>query len=140
MTEKTVKKKGKKGKMVTKVEKTDSFFRFFNDPQEEADEDDEDGEDDLYGLIDADFETGITIKDKLVPNAIRWFTGEALEDEDDDDEDEEDGDDDDEDDDEDDGALWCVYHVHMWCTASLCLRLVLFVHVVPGIILPGVPV
>jgi hypothetical protein len=37
---------------------------------------------------------------QLVPNAIRWFTGEALDD--DDDEDEEDGDDDDEDDDDDD--------------------------------------
>ena len=118
--------------MVTKVEKSDSFFRFFNDPQEEAGEGEDEDEEDMYGLIDADFETGITIKDKvcagvaccsralvsvprlttvrvhgggvgqIVPNAIRWFTGEALEDEDDDDEDEEDGDDDDDDDDDDD--------------------------------------
>ena len=48
---------------------------------------------------------------QLVPNAIRWFTGEALEDDDDDDEDEEDGDDDD--DDDDDGT---------YCTMLVPLR------------------
>ena len=44
-----------------------------------------------------------TFRSKLIPNAVRWFTGEANEDDEDEEEDEDyDEDDDDEDDDEDD--------------------------------------
>ncbi len=43
-----------------------------------------------------------TIKDKIIPHAVSWFTGEALQGEDLEDEDEEDNEDDEEDEDEDD--------------------------------------
>jgi hypothetical protein len=42
-----------------------------------------------------------TIKDKIIPHAVSWFTGEALQGEDLEDEDEEDNEDDEEDEDED---------------------------------------
>ena len=52
-----------------------------------------------------------TFRSKLVPNAVRWYTGEANEDDEDDEDDEyddEDGDDeDDDDDDEDDEVSSC---------------------------------
>ena len=54
------------GKVVTKVEKTDSFFQFFNDPQEAGEEEDEEM---MYGLIDSQFEMGLTFKDKVCGRA-----------------------------------------------------------------------
>jgi nucleosome assembly protein 1-like 1 len=96
----------------------DSFFNFFKPPvpRKEDDEDDEDeGDDDLDEKLELDYNIGEDIKEKLIPRAIDWYTGAALEyeeiDEDDlpadyddefsDDEDEdEDGDDDDDDEDE----------------------------------------
>ncbi|KAF3621704.1 hypothetical protein FXO38_31708 [Capsicum annuum] len=65
----------------------------------------------LQSLMEQDYDIGSTIRDKIIPHAVSWFTGEAaeddfadLEDEDDDDEDDEDDeeDEDDEDDEEDD--------------------------------------
>lgn len=44
-----------------------------------------------------------TIKEKIIPNVVSWFTGEALDGEDyEDNDDDEEGDDEDEDEDEDD--------------------------------------
>jgi len=93
-----VKQKGKgKGgpKFVTKEEKRDTFFNFFKppkvpeDPKEEVD-------DEKQALITEDFDIGFNIKEKLIPRAVLYFTGEALDDDDDfeDDSDEEDDDDD----------------------------------------------
>nr|GMC58924.1 nucleosome assembly protein 1 [Ipomoea batatas] len=45
---------------------------------------------------------GITIRDKIIPDALYWYTGEALEDDEDDDDYEDDEDEDDYEDDEDD--------------------------------------
>jgi len=114
LTVKTVTKKeggGKRGKgkaakgavRTVKVEEPqDSFFQFFSPPQ--INEEEEPGEEDE--LLEADFDVGCTFKDKLIPFAALWFTGEAAEFEDDfgDEFDEEDFDDEegDEDDDEDD--------------------------------------
>ncbi|KAF7806726.1 nucleosome assembly protein 1;3-like [Senna tora] len=122
LTQKLLKKKPKKGsknaKPITKTENCESFFNFFNPPQvPEDDEDiDEDLAEELQNQMEQDYDIGSTIRDKIIPHAVSWFTGEAIQgeefgdleddDEDDDDieddeEEEEDEDDDDDDDDED---------------------------------------
>ncbi|KAI8918534.1 hypothetical protein DFJ77DRAFT_455955 [Powellomyces hirtus] len=107
-----VKKQRHKGtnkvRVVKKTVPAETFFHFFNPPKApEEDEDADDEElDDLDQKLEADYEIGETIKEKLIPRAIDWFTGKALDYEDEDYEDEEGMDgwypgDDDEDDDED---------------------------------------
>ncbi|XP_039004889.1 nucleosome assembly protein 1;2-like isoform X2 [Hibiscus syriacus] len=125
LTQKLLKKKPKKGsknaKQITKTEDCESFFNFFNPPQlPDDDEDiDEDTAEELQNLMEQDYDIGSTIRDKIIPHAVSWFTGEAMEgdeleledddddeedddeiDEDDDDEEDEDEDDDDEEDEE----------------------------------------
>ncbi|XP_060209929.1 nucleosome assembly protein 1;2-like isoform X2 [Lycium barbarum] len=117
LTQKILKKKPKKGsknaKPITKTEQCESFFNFFSPPQVPEDEEDidEDAAEELQSLMEQDYDIGSTIRDKIIPHAVSWFTGEAaeddfadLEDDDNDDDDEEDDDEDDEDeeDDEDD--------------------------------------
>ncbi|XP_058228275.1 nucleosome assembly protein 1;4-like [Rhododendron vialii] len=122
LTQKILKKKPKKGsknaKPITKTENCESFFNFFSPPQvpENDDDIDEDVADELQSQMEQDYDIGSTIRDKIIPHAVSWFTGEAAQDdefedieEDDDedeegdeDEDEEDEDDDEEDEDEDD--------------------------------------
>jgi len=93
LTVKQVKKKQKhksKGNVrtITKQVKADSFFNFFDppavpdDPKAEVDED-------TQAILTADFEIGHYIRERIVPRAVLYFTGEAL-DEDDDEEEEED--------------------------------------------------
>jgi len=115
VTCKVLKKKNKKtGKMMTKKEKVDSFFQFFS-PPETPDEEDEIDQEELEALqeaVEADYDLGSLFKNDIIPGAVLWFTGEAIEDEgdesgdeDDSDMDEDDGDDDDEEDsDEDHGG------------------------------------
>jgi nucleosome assembly protein 1-like 1 len=101
------KKQKKKGKTRTvKVEEpTDSFFNFFDPPDvpDEEDEMDEEEAEALHEQLENDYEIGCIIKDKIVPRAVSWFTGVAIdpEDEYDDDDEEEDDDDEDEEDDDD---------------------------------------
>ncbi|KAE9601607.1 putative nucleosome assembly protein (NAP) [Lupinus albus] len=120
LTQKVLKKKPKKGsknaKPITKTEDCESFFNFFNPPEVPDDDDDidEDTAEELQNQMEQDYDIGSTIRDKIIPHAVSWFTGEAiqeefdLEDEDEDDDVEEDDDeeveedDEDEDDDEDD--------------------------------------
>jgi len=93
-----VKQKGKgKGgpKFVTKQEKRDSFFNFFSPPK--VPEDEEDIDDVLQAIITEDFDIGFSIKEKLIPRAVLYYTGEALEG----DSEDEDEDDDEEEEDED---------------------------------------
>ena len=111
-TVKVMKKKAKKGgKPLTKLEPCESFFRFFS-PPDMPDEEDELTEDDAEALqeaVEADFELGAAIREEIIPQAVSWFTGAAVEagdedeegdeDDDDDDDDEEEEDDDDDDDD-----------------------------------------
>ncbi|KAI8544618.1 hypothetical protein RHMOL_Rhmol08G0310700 [Rhododendron molle] len=113
LTQKILKKKPKKGsknaKPITKTENCESFFNFFSPPQvpENDDDIDEDVADELQSQMEQDYDIGSTIRDKIIPHAVSWFTGEAAQDdefediEEDDDEDEE-GDEDEDDEDEDD--------------------------------------
>jgi len=91
---------------------TETFFIFFNPPQVPADGEELD-EEEAEGLdvkLEADYELGEEFKEKIIPHAVDWFTGKALQYEDlndendyyDDDEDEDDDDDEEEDDDDDD--------------------------------------
>ncbi|CAA3011587.1 nucleosome assembly 1 4 isoform X1 [Olea europaea subsp. europaea] len=117
LTHKVLKKKPKKGsknvKPTMKTEKCDSFFNFFKPPEvpENDDDIDEDLAEELQNLMEQDYDIGSTIRDKIIPHAVSWFTGEAVQgdeldieddDEDDDDDDNEDDDEDEDDDDEDD--------------------------------------
>lgn len=103
------------------IEKTipvESFFEFFSPPvppsgDDEGEEDDT--PEDIEERLELDYQLGEEIKEKLIPRAVDWYTGEALEyealddydeeefgEEFDDEEDDEDEDDDDESSEEDD--------------------------------------
>jgi len=101
LTVKQVKKKQKhknKGSVrtITKQVKADSFFNFFDppavpeDPEAEVDEE-------TQAILTADFEIGHYIRERIVPRAVLYFTGEALEEDSDFEEEESDMDEDDED-------------------------------------------
>ncbi|OAA52086.1 nucleosome assembly protein [Metarhizium rileyi] len=93
-------------RIVKKTVPTESFFNFFSPPQAPTDGDgeDEDAVADIEDRLELDYQLGEDIKEKLIPRAIDWFTGEALAFEEDFDEEDLDGEDfdEDEDDDEDD--------------------------------------
>ncbi|KAK0739199.1 nucleosome assembly protein-like protein [Apiosordaria backusii] len=99
----------KQTRIVKKTVPTESFFNFFSPPKPPTDDDDETAED-IEERLELDYQLGEDIKEKLIPRAIDWFTGEALAfeelDEEDyadfDDEDDEDEDDDSEDHDDED--------------------------------------
>ncbi|XP_041365845.1 nucleosome assembly protein 1-like 1-A isoform X2 [Gigantopelta aegis] len=82
ITVRVVKKKQKhKGRgttrTVTKTIQNDSFFNFFNPPTvPEGEEGDMD--EDLEALLAADFEIGHFIRERIIPKAVLYFTGEAL--------------------------------------------------------------
>ncbi|XVF74406.1 hypothetical protein PTKIN_Ptkin13bG0108000 [Pterospermum kingtungense] len=84
LTQKVLKKKPKKGsknvKPITKTEKCESFFNFFNPPQIPDDDDDIDDElaEELQDRMEHDYNIGSAIRDKLIPHAVSWFTGEAV--------------------------------------------------------------
>lgn len=56
---------------------TESFFNFFSPPQPPTD-DDETVATDIEERLELDYQLGEDIKEKLIPRAIDWFTGEAL--------------------------------------------------------------
>ncbi|XP_076471509.1 nucleosome assembly protein 1-like 1 isoform X2 [Babylonia areolata] len=83
VTVKVVKKKQKhKGKgltrTVTKTVQNDSFFNFFNPPEVPEGENEDDLDDDMDALLAADFEIGHFIRERIVPRAVLYFTGEAM--------------------------------------------------------------
>lgn len=110
--------------MVKKTVPTDSFFNFFSPPKPPADEDD-DAAEDIEERLELDYTLGEDIKEKLIPRAIDWFTGEALafealgddldeadfEDEDDEDDDDLDEDKDDEEESDEDVSTTSSYHI-----------------------------
>lgn len=93
----------KQTRIVKKTVPTESFFNFFSPPKAPTDDDDEDAESDIEERLELDYQLGEDIKEKLIPRAIDWFTGEALafEEISDDELDGADFDDDDDDDDDD---------------------------------------
>jgi len=114
-------KNTKQIRIIKKTVATESFFNFFSPPKPPADEDEQDGaEEDIEDRLELDYHLGEDIKEKLIPHAVDWFTGEALryeeleeedlddvefdEDDDDDDENMSEDHDDDESDDDDDAA------------------------------------
>jgi len=108
VTVKTVKKtvrhknRGEK-KTISKTVKTNSFFNFFDPPKgciDNLPEDPEDDEDDVEIELQSDFEMGQFFREQIIPRAVLFFTGEAIEDDDDYDTE---GEAEEEDDDEDDG-------------------------------------
>src|SRR5437762_13487118 len=93
----------KQTRVVKKTVPTESFFNFFSPPKPPTEEDD-DTASDIEERLELDYQLGEDIKEKLIPRAIDWFTGEALQFEEFDEEadaDEFEEDDDDEDDDDD---------------------------------------
>lgn len=126
LTQKVLKKKPKKGskntKPITKTEICESFFNFFSPPKVPEDDDDDELDeeiaDQLQDQMEQDYDIGSTIRDKIIPHAVSWFTGEAVheefedlegdehnEDEDEDDEEEEEDEDDEEEEEEDDDKV-----------------------------------
>lgn len=92
----------KQTRVVKKTVPTESFFNFFDPPKAPGvDEDDAADPDDVEERLELDYQLGEDIKEKLIPRAIDWFTGEALQFEEVDD-DLEEGNFEDEDDEEDD--------------------------------------
>merc|ERR1712173_447787 len=88
LTVKQVKKKQKhksKGRVrtITKQVKADSFFNFF-DPPVVPDDPNAEVDEDTQALLTVDFEIGHYIRERIVPRAVLFFTGEALDDDDDD--------------------------------------------------------
>lgn len=103
----------KQTRVVKKTVPTESFFNFFSPPA--APTEDDDVSEDIEERLELDYQLGEDIKEKLIPRAVDWFTGEALafeelddgdEDdfEDEDDEDDEDEEEEDSDDDEEEGG------------------------------------
>ncbi|KAL8944414.1 MAG: hypothetical protein Q9216_000465 [Gyalolechia sp. 2 TL-2023] len=93
-------KNTKQTRVVKKTVPTESFFNFFDPPKAPGDTD-EDAASDVEERLELDYQLGEDIKEKLIPRAIDWFTGEALQFEELD-EDLEEGDFEDDDDEEDD--------------------------------------
>ncbi|KAI5118433.1 hypothetical protein M0805_009711 [Coniferiporia weirii] len=100
-------------RLVRKAHPAESFFNFFNPPEPPAEDDeeiDEDDIEDLEGRLELDYQIGEDIKERIIPHAVDYFTGKALEfdadelDDDDFDDDDDDDDDDFEDEDSDDDA------------------------------------
>lgn len=109
-------------RFVKKAHPTESFFNFFDPPQLPSDDVIENGEIDPEELeeieekLEMDYQIGEDLKEKIIPRAIDYFTGKALEyelmedgedldDLDDDDEDDFDDDDDEDDSDDEDNDL-----------------------------------
>ena len=70
-------KNTKQTRIIKKTVPTDSFFNFFNPPKA-PESDDEDAAGDIEERLELDYQLGEDIKEKLIPRAIDWFTGEAL--------------------------------------------------------------
>jgi nucleosome assembly protein 1-like 1 len=101
---------------------TESFFNFFSPPAVPGEDDD--AASDIEERLELDYQLGEDIKEKLIPRAIDWFTGEALafeeiedydgEDlDDEDDEDEDDLSDDRDEDDEESEEDVCYHLLHL---------------------------
>jgi len=81
--QKTKASRGRKPQVRTKTveEPCDSFFRFFSPPVvEDEHEIDDEEQDDLDAALEEDFQVGCLFKDRLIRQAVLWFTGEAYDD------------------------------------------------------------
>lgn len=94
----------KQTRIVKKSVPTESFFNFFSPPKPPTDDADADDDvaSDIEERLELDYQLGEDIKEKLIPRAVDWFTGEALAYEEFDEDDMDGPDFDDDEDDEDD--------------------------------------
>ncbi|KAF5302357.1 hypothetical protein FQA39_LY10396 [Lamprigera yunnana] len=95
VTLKTVKKKQKhksRGlvRTVTKTVQNDSFFNFFTPAAIPDDINGSEVDDETRNLLTSDFEIGHYIRERIVPRAVLYYTGEVLEEEEDYEEEEDD--------------------------------------------------
>jgi nucleosome assembly protein 1-like 1 len=106
----------KQTRIIKKTVATESFFNFFSPPSPHHDEG---SAEDLEERLELDYQLGEDIKEKLIPHAVDWFTGDELDEDDlegidfDDDEDDEDMSEDHDDDESEDDVcapfpLCCV--------------------------------
>ncbi len=106
-TIKVMKKKQKPGgskKPAMKREPVDSFFNLFSPPELDIGDLEDNEAEEVQELIERTLAIGEFLREDLVPHAVRWFTGEAIEeDEEEDDSEGDDSDEDSEDDGDDDG-------------------------------------
>jgi nucleosome assembly protein 1-like 1 len=104
---------GRKKKPGVQIQPRPSFFRYFRDldqdnipsemGQDEEDEYEEEEMDELERLqmyMEHDWDKANTLKELIVPRAVRWYTGEAIQIAEEDEEDEEDEDDEEEEEEE----------------------------------------
>ncbi|WPK27158.1 hypothetical protein PUMCH_004533 [Australozyma saopauloensis] len=109
-------KNTKQTRTIEKLTPTESFFNFFDPPKppqaptevnDDEDEEEDEEEAELRDRLEFDYQLGEEIKNKLIPRAIDWFSGDAVEYEgaDDYDDEEEEFDEDEEDDDDDDSDI-----------------------------------
>lgn len=98
-----IKKKKGKGKRPaqTKSEPCETFFNWFSPPSFPDEDEDDEMDEELEERLEQDIDQGMTLKDKVIPHAIMYFVGEAI-DSDMEDDDEDDEESDEEDDDESD--------------------------------------
>jgi nucleosome assembly protein 1-like 1 len=66
----------KQTRVIKKTVPTESFFNFFAPPA--APSEDDEVASDIEERLELDYQLGEDIKEKLIPRAIDWFTGEAL--------------------------------------------------------------
>lgn len=71
-------KNTKETRVVKKTVPTESFFNFFSPPKVPTEDEDVDAANDIEERLELDYQLGEDIKEKLIPRAIDWFTGEAL--------------------------------------------------------------
>ncbi|GEQ70592.1 hypothetical protein JCM33374_g4270 [Metschnikowia sp. JCM 33374] len=79
-------KNTKQTRTIEKLTPSESFFNFFDPPKpptadsDEEDQEDEENEEDadLEERLELDYQLGEEIKDRLIPRAIDWFTGDAI--------------------------------------------------------------
>lgn len=81
-------KNTKQTRTIEKLTPTESFFNFFDPPKAPQGDDDEDEDEeaeeeededaDLEERLELDYQLGEEIKDRLIPRAIDWFTGDAV--------------------------------------------------------------
>lgn len=64
---------------VKRDEPQKSFFHFFVPPVLPEEETDDEDADELEARLHMDYELGEILKEHIVPNAVDWYTGEALE-------------------------------------------------------------
>jgi nucleosome assembly protein 1-like 1 len=121
-----------KTRTIKKEVPAESFFNFFSPPQPpspeslEADDVDEEQLEELDARLETDYQLGEDFKEKIIPRAVDYFTGKALQYEEDfEDEDMEDFDDEDEESDEDEEVRLLAnqvqhsgWHVSKGCRSS----------------------